>query len=109
MIIERFAKYLTNIEYPKEKTSWHIAGIIKGQNAFYKFDVRGRTKESENRAYKTGYLNTQADKMVFEYIDQWIILDIQELNKYIKETSLKDLELNSLLSKLEWTIFLAKN
>ena len=40
MIVERFAKKLTAIEYPKEKTSWNIAGIIKGQNAFYKFDVR---------------------------------------------------------------------
>jgi hypothetical protein len=39
-IIENFSKYLTAIEYPKEKTSWNIAGIIKGQNAFYKFDVR---------------------------------------------------------------------
>jgi hypothetical protein len=39
-ILERFSTYLTATEYPKEKTSWNIAGIIKGQNAFYKFDVR---------------------------------------------------------------------
>jgi len=108
MIIERFTKYLTNIEYPKEKTSWNIAGIIKGQNAFYKFDVRNMTKESENRFYKTGYLNTKADKMVFEFNDQWIILDIQELNKYVKNNNIKDLELDDLVSKLEWTIFLSK-
>ena len=35
MIIDRFSKYLTGIEYPKEKTSWNIAGMIKGSNAFY--------------------------------------------------------------------------
>ena len=39
-IVEKFSKYLSQIEYPQEKTSWNIAGIIKGQNAFYKFDVR---------------------------------------------------------------------
>jgi hypothetical protein len=43
-IIERFSTYLTAIEYPKEKTFWNIAGIIKGQNAFYKFDVRDMFK-----------------------------------------------------------------
>ena len=107
-ILERFSNYLTAIEYPKEKTSWNIAGIIKGQNAFYKFDVRNMTKESENRFYKTGYLNTKADKMVFEFNDQWIILDIQELNKYVKNNNIKDLELDDLVSKLEWTIFLSK-
>ena len=108
MIIDRFATYLTNIEYPKQETSWNIAGVLNGQNAFYKFDVRGMKKESENRAYKTGHLNTKADKMVFEFNDQWIILDIEELNKYVRNNKVKDLELNDLISKLEWTIFLAK-
>lgn len=107
-IVDKFAEYLSSIEYPKQKTSWNIAGIIKGQNAFYKFDVRNMTKESKNRFYKTGYLNTEADKMVFEFNDQWIILDIQELNKYVKNNNIKDLELDDLVSKLEWTIFLSK-
>jgi hypothetical protein len=34
MIVSRFSKHLTAIEYPKEKTSWNIAGIIKGQKCF---------------------------------------------------------------------------
>ena len=34
MIVKKFAKYLTGIEYPKEKTSWNIAGMIKGKNAY---------------------------------------------------------------------------
>ena len=38
-IIQRFSKQLEAVEYPKEKTSWYIAGIIKGTNGFYKFDV----------------------------------------------------------------------
>ena len=107
-MIEKFSKYLTNIEYPSENTSWNIAGIIKGQNAFYRFDVRGMKKESNQRAYKTGHLNTMADKMVFELKDKWLILDINEINKYVRKNKLKDLELNDLLSKLEWTIKLSK-
>ena len=39
-IIKKFSKNLNNIEYPKEKCSWNIAGILKGKNAFYKYDVR---------------------------------------------------------------------
>ena len=107
-MIEKFSKYLTNIEYPSKNTSWNIAGIIKGQNAFYRFDVRGMKKESNQRAYKTGHLNTMADKMVFELKDKWLILDTNEINKYVRKNKLKDLELNDLLSKLEWTIKLSK-
>ena len=33
-ILDRFCKYLTAIEYPKEKTSWNVAGIIKGKITF---------------------------------------------------------------------------
>ena len=39
-IVKRFSEHLESIEYPKSKTSWNIAGIIKGQNAFYRFDIR---------------------------------------------------------------------
>jgi len=108
MIVEKFSKHLSNIEYPKEKTSWNIAGVLEGQNAFYKFDVRGMVKESKDRAYKTGRLNSKADKMVFESKNQWIILDIEGLNKYVKEKNLKDLELSDLINRLEWTIKISK-
>ena len=108
MIVKRFAKHLTNIEYPKEKTSWNIAGIIKGQNAFYRFDVRNMFKLSDGTPAQNGKLNTKAQKMVFELKNEWLILDVEEINKYVKNNKLKDLELNDLISKLEWTIFLTK-
>lgn len=107
-IVERFSKYITSIEYPKEKSSWNIAGVIKGQNGFYRFDVREMKEESKNRFYKTGNLNTKADKMVFEFKDKWVILDIEELNKYVKKHNIKDLELNDLIFKLDWNIFVEK-
>jgi hypothetical protein len=47
--------------------------------------------------------------MVLEMEDKWVILDLEELHQYIKKNKLKKVYVNDLISKLEWTIFLAKN
>ena len=109
MIVKRFAKHLTNIEYPKEKTSWNIAGIIKGQNAFYRFDVRNMFKLSDGTPAQNGKLNTKAQKMVLEADKEWLILDLEELHQHIRKEKKSNLYINDLISELEWTIFLAKN
>ena len=109
MIVKRFAKHLTNIEYPKEKTSWNIAGIIKGQNAFYRFDVRNMFKLSDGTPAQNGKLNTKAQKMVLEADKEWLILDQEELHHHIRKEKKSKLYINDLISELEWTIFLAKN
>jgi len=106
-IIDRFSKKLNSIKYPKKKVSWNIAGIIKGQNAFYKFDVRDMFLTNGQMAQK-GRTDTKADKMVLEFKDKWVILDLEELIKYIKKNKLKKVYVNDLISELEWTIFLAK-
>ena len=107
-IVDRFSKYLENIEYPKETSSWNIAGIIKGKNAFYKFDVRDMFKMSDGELGKKGKINSKADKMVFEAIDHWIIIDMEELTNYIKEKRLQKVHLEDLISKLDWNIILPK-
>ena len=107
-ILERFSKHLTAIEYPKEKTSWNIAGVIEGQNAFYKFDVRDMFTLSDGTPAQEGRLDSKADKMVLEMDDKWVILDLEELHQYIKKNKLKKVYVNDLISKLEWIIFLAK-
>ena len=107
-ILERFSKYLTAIEYPKEKTSWNIAGIIKGQNAFYKFDVRDMFALPDGAPAQKGRLDSKADKMVLEIKDEWVILDLKELHNYIKKNKLKQVYLNDILPKLDWTIKLLK-
>ena len=61
-IVTRFSKCLTAIEYPKEKTSWNIAGMIKGQNAFYRFDVRDMFEMLDGTLAKRGRLDTEAEK-----------------------------------------------
>ena len=109
MIVKRFKKHLTNIEYPKEKTSWNIAGIIKGQNAFYRFDVRNMFKLSDGTPAQNGKLNTKAQKMVLEADKEWLILDLEELHQHIRKEKKSKLYINDLISELEWTIFLAKN
>jgi len=108
MIVKRFSKHLTSIEYPKEKTSWNIAGIIEGQNAFYKFDVRDMFTISDGTLAQKGRTDSKADKMVLEMEDKWIIFDLEELIKHIKKNKLNKVYVNDLISKLEWTIFLAK-
>ena len=107
-ILERFSNYLTTIEYPKEKTSWNIAGIIKGQNAFYKFDVRDMFALPNGTPAQKGRLDSKADKMVLEIKNKWVILDLEELHQYIKKNKLKKVYVNDLISKLQWTINLKK-
>ena len=108
MIVDRFSKYLESIEYPKSGTSWNIAGIIKGQNAFYKFDVRDMFKLPDGTPAQKGRMDSKADKMVLEIDDKWFILDLKELIKYVKKNKLKKVYVDDLVSKLEWNIILNK-
>tara|TARA_R110001592_G_scaffold357971_1_gene661922 strand:- start:1317 stop:1646 length:330 start_codon:yes stop_codon:yes gene_type:complete len=107
-IVKKFSKYLTSVEYPKEKTSWNVAGIIKGQNAFYRFDVRNMFKLSNGTLAQNGKLNTQAQKMVLESNKEWLIFDLEELHKYIRKDKKMKVYINDLIKHLEWTTFLAK-
>jgi hypothetical protein len=108
VIVDRFSKYLTAIEYPKERTSWNIAGIIKGQNAFYKFDVRDMFALPDGTPAQKGRLDSKADKMVLEMENKWVILDLEELHQYIKKNKLKKVYINDFISKLDWSMYLNK-
>jgi hypothetical protein len=107
-IIQRFSHYLINIEYPQTEYSWNISGNLKQSNSFYKFDVRDMFKMADGKSGKEGNINSKADKMVFELKDKWIILDIEELHKYIKQSDLKILQLEDLINRLDWNIILPK-
>jgi len=108
-IVKRFSKYLTAVEYPKEKTSWNIAGMVKDSNAFYRFDVREMFEMPNGTPAQSGRLDTKAQKMVLEGEKEWLILDLEELHEYIRREKKRELYINDLISDLEWTIFLAKN
>jgi len=108
-IVEKFSKFLTYIEYPKEKCSWHISGIIpKYSNQIHKYDVREMKVEDNGRLSKPGSTQSKADKIVFETDKDWVIIDVPELHEYVKKQSLKVVQFEDLLVKLEWNIVLPK-
>jgi len=101
MKIKLFKHYLKNIKYPTKKDSWDIAGNLN--NGFYKFD----TKPIKNN-FKESSFKTKADKIVFDVKDKFIVVDIDELHKYLKKHRLKDVLLDSLILNLEWNITIEK-
>jgi hypothetical protein len=107
-ILKNFSTHLTAIEYPKQKTSWNIAGIIRGQNGFYKFDVKDMFELPDGTPAQKGRLDSKADKMVLEMDNKWVILDLEELHQYVKKNKLKKVYVNDLISKLDWNIILPK-
>jgi len=104
----KFVDNLISIKYPTEtekKELWDVSGILKNRsNQKFKFDLRPLNKDLS----KKGSFKTKADKMVFETISEWILVDIEELHNYIKQHKLKVVELEQLISKLEWNIILPK-
>ncbi len=74
--------FVKNIEDPifateKQRTQemWDIEGRLKNANQTFKFDIRPIQPVNNDRSEKIGYFNTQADKIVFEAKDHWIIFD----------------------------------
>jgi len=105
----RFIDQLINPIEPtikqKKEELWDVSGILKDRsNQEFKFDLRPLNKDLS----KKGSFKTKADKMVFETISEWILVDIEELHNYIKQHELKIVELEQLISKLDWNIILPK-
>ena len=107
-IIKRFVKNLQSFEYPDSETSWNVAGILKNQNAYYKFDVKDMYKLSNGELVRSGKTNSKADKIVLEFKNEWVIIDMKELCNYIKANKTKKVYLETLLNKLEWNILIDK-
>jgi hypothetical protein len=108
MVRTNFLDKLSNKIIPNQNTKatelWDVEGIIEGiSNQVFKFDLRPLKNN-----VKGGNFNTKADKMVFDVKDQWIIVDVDELHNYLQENNLKKVQLEDLLSKLEWNIILPK-
>ena len=103
-----FCKKLINITHAtdlqKKTELWDIEGIIKDHsNQRFKFDTRPMKND-----LKKGYFKTKAEKIVFERGDQFIIVETEELHKYLKDNKLKKVNLEELILQLEWNIILPK-
>ena len=95
-------KYATKQEQQKEL--WDVKGIIKDKsNQSFKFDLRPLKNNTKGGSFKT-----KADKIVFDIKDQFIIIDTEELHQYLKDNNTKVVNLEQLISKLEWNIILPK-
>lgn len=108
-IVDRFSKNLSNIEYPKEKCSWNISGMLLNKsNQVFKFDVRPMFEMPSGELGKTGNTSSKADKMVFETEKEWIILDTLELNEYVRKQNKKCFNIQELLKDLSWNTIIYK-
>jgi oligoribonuclease NrnB/cAMP/cGMP phosphodiesterase (DHH superfamily) len=85
----------------KRKELWDVEGILNNQP--FRFDLRPLKNYAKGGSFKT-----KADKMVFDMKDQYIIVDIEELHQYLRENNVKDVQLEDLISKLDWNIILPK-
>ena len=108
-IVEKFAQYLTEIKYPTKKEHWNIGGVLKNKsNQYLKFDVRNMFHLPDGLLGKKGHTSSNADKMVFETENAWVILDIPEVCQYVKKHRLKIVYLEKLMTELEWNISIPK-
>ena len=105
MILDRFKKYIKNIEYPSKPRGWNIAGILKKRsNEHLKYDVRSMKDIGEMIA-KQMSTASQADKLVFEANRNWLVIDNKELKDYVIKNKLKIVYLDNIVKDLDpWTI-----
>ena len=108
-VLDRFKYLLEDISYPTVFEGWHIKGRIKNKsNQEFKFDVQGMTKVNEDRLERNGNFKSKADKMVFETDINWIVVDLEELHNYLRNTNNKYINLNTIVNEFQWNIILVK-
>tara|TARA_R110000822_G_scaffold157433_1_gene297153 strand:+ start:418 stop:744 length:327 start_codon:yes stop_codon:yes gene_type:complete len=107
MNVKFVKEYLTNINWIDNK-DWQVEGNIKKlSNQYYKFDIRF-LKDFDDKKGKLINSKSQADKVLFEDDQNWILVDTQELIKHMKDHSLKEIKLKELIKNIEWNIILSK-
>jgi hypothetical protein len=100
-------EYLTNVIW-HENNSYQVEGLLKQSNQYYKFDIRYLSDFPKNKKGKLINSKSEANKILFEDDENWILVDKQELVKYMKEHSLKEVKLEELIKNIDWNIILPK-
>ena len=107
MNIEFVKQYLSNTKW-NEGEDWQVEGNIKRlSNQYLKFDIKF-LKDFNDKKGKLINSKSQADKVLFEDDKNWILVDTQELIKYMRISDLKQINLEQLLSNIDWNILLPK-
>ena len=108
MNIKFVEEYLKNVEWNIENNQWQVSGILdRISNEYLKFDIRF-LKDFNDKKGKLINSKSQADKVLFEDDENWILVDTQELIKHMKAYSLKEVKLEELIKSIEWNIILPK-
>jgi hypothetical protein len=106
MNIKFVKEYLTNVKWQNNK-DWQVEGLLKQSNQYYKFDIRHLSDFADKKG-KLINSKSKSDKVLFEDDQNWIVVDTQELIKYMKDHSLKEVKLEELIKNIEWNIILPK-
>jgi len=94
----------------QEKEHWNVSGILKKRsNQELKFDIRPMLNMPDGQLGKRGTTASKADKIVYETVSDWVIIDTEELHKYIKENKIIVIPFETLINKLSWNILISKN
>jgi hypothetical protein len=112
MATSKFVKdHLIDYKWATEhevKQGWNVEGILKNRsNEILKFDLRPLKKYDQGIG-KTGSTSSKADKMVFEAIDKWIIIDMKEVKRHVLKTKSSLVNLEFILKNLDWNIEIKK-
>ena len=107
MNIEFVKQYLSNTKW-NEGEDWQVEGNIKRlSNQYLKFDIRF-LKDFNDKKGKLINSKSQADKVLFEDGQNWILVDTQGLIKYMRAYGLKEVKLEELIKNIDWNIILPK-
>jgi hypothetical protein len=88
----------------RKKELWDVEGILKDRlNQKLKFDLRPLKDNA-----KIGSFKTKADKMVFDMPKEYIVIDVEELQNYVKTNKIKKVHLQKLIFELDWNIVIKK-
>ena len=107
MNIKFVKEYLTNVKW-NNNNQWQVEGNIKRlSNQYLKFDIRFLNDFNDKKG-KLINSKSKADKVLFEDDKNWILVDTQELIKYMKHYGLKEIKLEELIKNIDWNIILPK-
>tara|TARA_Y100001951_G_C11267351_1_gene256459 strand:- start:56 stop:433 length:378 start_codon:yes stop_codon:yes gene_type:complete len=107
-IVKRFSKLLVGPTYPRTRVPWDVKGRLKKSNKVFKFEVKDMFNMNDGFQGRHGILFEKVDKKVFETDKQWVIVDADELHRYLIKNKILKVHLNDLIAGLEWTIFIPK-
>lgn len=102
-------EYLTNIKWNENSNDqWQVEGLLKKlSNQYFKFDIRF-LKIYDGIDGKLINSQSKADKILFEDVENWILIDAKEFIEYMKINKIKKINLIDVIDKINWNIILPK-